>query len=99
MAKRKKVSEMTPYERVSQRMEGMSWEEVEEVGISILGTCLARRIYAFREDEICMKNLFMECVKKADEYARNQQPYLAWMSVARRLADEKKEQSPCESHQ
>jgi hypothetical protein len=31
MAKRKKVSEMTPYERVGRVMHGLSWAEVEEI--------------------------------------------------------------------
>jgi hypothetical protein len=33
---RKKLSDMTPIERVEQRMKGMSWEEAEDVGVEIL---------------------------------------------------------------
>ena len=41
---RKKLSEMTPYERVDSRMKGMSWEEAEDVGVEILAKCLALHI-------------------------------------------------------
>ena len=46
---RKKLSEMTPYERVDSRMKGMSWEEAEDVGVEILARCIALHTFA-RED-------------------------------------------------
>ena len=68
---RKKLSEMTPYERVDSRMKGMSWEEAEEVGAEILGRCLALHIYAREEDEEYVKTLFHKVLKKADEWRKS----------------------------
>lgn len=42
---RKKLSDMTPIERVDQRMKGMSWEEAEDVGVEILARCLSLHVH------------------------------------------------------
>ena len=38
---RKKLSEMTPIERVDRVMKGASWEDAENVGIEILARCIS----------------------------------------------------------
>jgi len=48
---RKKLSEMTPMERVDRSMKGMTWDEAEEVGIEILARCLINHIYVKGDGE------------------------------------------------
>lgn len=72
MAKRKKVSEMTPYERVDSRMKGMSWEEAEDVGVEILAKCLALHIFAREDVDEYMPKLFKRVVDRSFEWARTE---------------------------
>ena len=72
MAKRKKLSEMTPYERVDSRMKGMSWEEAEDVGVEILARCLALHIFAREDAEEYMPKLFKRIFDRSLEWARTE---------------------------
>lgn len=47
----KKLSEMTPFERVKSRMKGLSNDEAEEVAILILAQVIAKHIYIFNDAE------------------------------------------------
>lgn len=67
---RKKLSEMTPYERVDSRMKGMSWEEAEDVGVEILAKCLALHIFAREDVDEYMPKLFKRVLDRAFEWAR-----------------------------
>ena len=89
---RKKVSEMTPYERVGRVMHGLSRAEVEEIGMKILGMCIARRMYALEEDEVkIVDDLFKGSVEKADEFRKDHFMDLAMMHVSEKMAREKEE--------
>lgn len=90
---RKKLSEMTPYERVDSRMKGMSWEEAEEVGVHILGKCLALHIFAREEDEEYMEALFRKVVDKANEWRKSDYGahVLAWAHQAWKREQKEKE--------
>jgi len=88
---RKKLSEMTPFERVESRMKGMTWDEAEEAGIEILARVLALHVYARKEDEnylMSVVNRMMErASKRADEWAHTKfgARYLALASVGYEL--------------
>lgn len=72
MGKRKKVSEMTPYERVDSRMKGMSWEEAEDVGVEILARCIALHIFAREDIEEYLPKLFHRIRERACEWANHE---------------------------
>lgn len=85
---------MTPYERVGKVMHGLGWAEVEEIGMKILGMCIARRMYALEEDEVkIVDDLFKGSIEKVDEFRRDHSVYLAMMHVSEKLARERKEES------
>ena len=85
---------MTPYERVGRVMHGLSWAEVEEIGMKILGMCIARRMYALEEDEVkIVDDLLKGSVEKADEFRKDHSMDLAMMHVSEKLARERKEES------
>ena len=101
MGKRKKVSEMTPFERVGRVLDGLDWKDVEEVGMKILGMCIARRIYALEEDgKKVVDDLIKGSFEKADEWRKNHSLDLAMMHVAMKRAkeEEEKEKSPDNPH-
>ena len=72
MGKRKKLSEMTPYERVDSRMKGMSWEEAEDVGVEILARCAALHIFAREDVDEYMPKLFERVFVRAFEWAKTE---------------------------
>ncbi len=73
MAKRKKLSEMTPYERVESRMKKMTWEEAEGVGVEILARVISLHLYAQKEGEEYFTKLINRISVRADEWAHTYQ--------------------------
>lgn len=64
---RKKLSEMTPFERVRPRLEGLTLEEAEDVAVNILAQIVAKRVY-LRGDYEYMKSLILKIAKAGDRY-------------------------------
>ena len=96
---------MTPYERVGRVMHGLKWPEVEEIGLKILGTCLARRLWALDEDpKAAAKWLVDSVLKEADWFRTEHSMDMAMLSVLERHSRaQKKEESeakiiPINSH-
>jgi hypothetical protein len=78
---RKKLSEMTPMERVEQRMKGLTWEEAEDIGIEILARCLALHMFV-REDLIqYTKRMNDRLFENAVKWAKSHSTELALASV------------------
>ena len=105
MGKRKKLSEMTPYERVGRVMHGLKWPEVEEIGMKIIGTCIARKLWALDEDPKEVADwLTKTALKEADWFRTEHSMDMAMLSVLERHAKaQKKEESeakiiPINSH-
>ena len=69
---RKKLSEMTPYERVDSRMKGMSWEEAEDVGVEILARCIALHIFAREDFEEYLPKVFHRIRDRSFEWAKTE---------------------------
>jgi hypothetical protein len=69
---RKKLSEMTPYERVDSRIKGMSWEEAEDVGVEILSRCIALHIFAREDIEEYLPKVFHRIRERACEWASHE---------------------------
>lgn len=87
---RKKLSEMTPIERVEERMKGMTWEEAEDVGVEILARCLGLHVHVRKDGEEylnkIMKRICTQCVKWSQDNAH----VLAAASAGLRLAEKLK---------
>ena len=84
---RKKLSEMTPIERVDQRMKGMTWDESEDVGVEILARVLALHVYARKEGDEYLKKLTRRICERADEWAHEpgHTTILAFAAVGNKL--------------
>lgn len=78
---RKKLSEMTPIERVDQRMNGMTWEEAEDVGVEILARCMALHTYARKDGDEFYDKMMERICKRADEWAQSHSMVLAFASL------------------
>lgn len=88
---RKKLSEMTPIEKVDRALKDATWEEAEEAGIEILARCVALHVYALKEGEEYFKTLMERIVRRGDEWAHegNNPMVLAMASVGHKLKNEK----------
>lgn len=67
---RKKLADMTPYERVEERLVGLSNEEVEDIAIKMLAQIVAKAVY-IRGDEQYIMQLVKRICEKADEFAKD----------------------------
>lgn len=90
---RKKLSEMTPIERVDQRMKGMTWEEAEDVGVEILARCLALHMYARKDGVDRFDKTSKRIIERAQEWKDegNNSWILAWAAVAHKREQNKEE--------
>ena len=70
--KKKKLAEMTPIERMNKLMNGLSWEEAEEVGVEILARCAALHIFAREDVDEYMPKLFERVFVRAFEWAKTE---------------------------
>lgn len=88
---RKKLSEMTPIERVDQRMKGMSWEEAEDVGVEILARCMALHVYSRKDGKEWFDNTMKRIIERAQEWKDegNNFRILAWAAVAHKREQNK----------
>lgn len=98
MAARKKLNEMTPYERVAPRLKGLSNEEAEDVAVTILSQVLAKRAY-IDEDKDCVHNLMMRLCKEADEYAERFKFDIALVKAVKKLEADGRDREASESGQ
>lgn len=80
---------MTPYERVDQRMKGMSWDEAEEVGIEIIARVMALHVYA-RKEEDYIPDLMKRICHRAYEWAHESDENIFRLAMAA-LAHERKQ--------
>lgn len=96
---------MTPYERVGRVMHGLKWPEVEEIGMKIIGICIARKLWALDEDPKEVADwLIKTALKEADWFRTEHSMDMAMLSVLERHAKaQKKEEAeakiiPINSH-
>lgn len=85
---RKKLSEMSPIERSDRILQGLSWDEAEEVGTEILARCVALHVYARKDGDEYIMPLFERIVKRADEWAAKNSWRLACAAVAHKREKE-----------
>lgn len=78
---RKKLSDMTPIERVDRRMKGMTWEEAEDVGVEILARCLSLHVHVRKDGEEYIDLLLKRLLERATEWTKEHSFELAAANV------------------
>lgn len=88
---RKKLSDMTPIERVDRVMKGASWEDAENVGIEILARCISLNLYVNKGGEGYMKKLFARLVDRVQTWTDAHATQLAMGRVAKKREEKENE--------
>lgn len=68
---RKKLQEMTPYERVEPRLKGLSNEEAEDVAVRILAQIVAKHVHIKKDGEEYFRHLMKTIADAADKYTQD----------------------------
>lgn len=89
---RKKLSEMTPFERVGQRMKGLTWEEAESIAVEILARCLSLHLYVRKDAEQWWEQFEKNLSNRTYEWKNENALDLAMAAVGLELTN-------CESEQ
>lgn len=85
---RKKLKDMTPFERVESRLIGLSNEEAEDVAVQIIAQVFAKHIYIHKDGEEYCKGLMRRIAEATCEYTKKHSFELA----VGRVAEENKEE-------
>jgi hypothetical protein len=80
---RKKLSEMTPIERVDRVMKGASWEDAEQVGIEILARCISFNYFVNKGGKGYMEKLFARLGDRVQTWTDDHATQLAIGRVAK----------------
>ena len=80
---RKKMSELTPIERVDRVMKGASWEDAENVGIEILARCISFNFFVNKGGKGYMEKLFARLVDRVQTWTDEHATQLAMGRVAK----------------
>lgn len=80
---RKKISEMTPIERVDRVMKGASWEDAENVGIEILARCISFNYFVNKGGNEYMEKLFARLGDRVQTWTDDHATQLAMGRVAK----------------
>lgn len=80
---RKKMSEMTPIERVDRVMKGASWEDAENVGIEILARCISFNYFVNKGGKEYMEKLFARLGDRVQTWTDAHATQLAMGRVAK----------------
>ena len=85
---RKKISEMTPIERVERVMKGASWEDAENVGIEILARCISFNFFVNKGGKEYMEKLFARRGDRVQTWTDEHATQLAMGRVAKELQEQ-----------
>ena len=89
---RKKLSDMTPIERVDRVMKGASWDDAENVGIEILARCISFNYFVNKGGKGYMEKLFARLGDRVQTWTDDHATQLA----IGRVAKERQEQENAE---
>ena len=89
---RKKISEMTPIERVDRVMKGVSWEDAENVGIEILARCISFNYVVNKGGKGYMEKLFARLGDRVQTWTDEHSTQLAMGRVAKELQEKENAQ-------
>ena len=82
---RKKLSEMTPIERIDRALKGVTWEGAEEAGIEILARCVAFHCFVKDDGEEYYKRVALRIAERSAEWAEENATYLAIAKVGNKI--------------
>ena len=85
---RKKLSEMTPFERVIPRLKGISNEEAEEVAIKILAQLVAKHVYIEEDGGEYLSSLMKKICESADTYRQEHAGELALAAAVKQQEEQ-----------
>ncbi len=88
---RKKLSEMTPWERVEPRLKGLKNEEAEEIAVRILAQVLSKHIYVFEDGREYFTCLMEKIADASTEYTKTHTFALALGNVMEKRYGKEKE--------
>ena len=77
----KKLADMTPFERVSKRLKGLTNEEAEDVAVQILAQVVAKKVVIHGGGEDVFLALMEKIAKAGDEYIQKNAGMLAMGKV------------------
>ena len=77
----KKLADMTPFERVSKRLEGLTNEEAEDVAVQILAQVVAKKVVIHGGREDVFLALMEKIAKAGDDYIQTHAGLLAMGKV------------------
>lgn len=77
----KKLADMTPFERVSKRLKGLTNEEAEDVAVQILAQVVAKKVVIHGGTEDVFLDLMGKIAKAGDEYIQKNARMLAMGKV------------------
>ena len=80
---RRKLSDMTPIERVERAMKGVSWEDAENVGIEILARCISFNFFVNKSGNEYMEKLFARLGDRVQTWTDEHATQLAMGRVAK----------------
>ena len=89
---RKKMSEMTPIERVDRVMKGASWEDAENVGIEILARCISFNYVVNKGGKGYMEKLFARLGDRVQTWTDDHATQLAMGRVVKELQEKENAQ-------
>ena len=84
---RKKLKDMTPFERVEPRLKGLSNEEADDVAVQIIAQVFAKHIYIFKDGEEYYKGLMHRIAEATRKYTKEHSFELALGSTIEKHKD------------
>lgn len=91
MTRRKKLSQLTPIERMNRMMKDISWEDAEIIGIEIVARCLAKRLLVDEVKQDYIDGVFLCIVSRAFNWAEDNTSAIACAKVYKKHIDNKGE--------
>lgn len=87
---RKKLSEMTPWERVEQRLEGLTNEEAADIAARIMGQIVAKRHFINNDLKEYMKGWRDKMIDYAIEFGEEQSMSIALARSVQKMESKEK---------
>ena len=81
----KKLSDMTPVERIDKVLKDVTWDGAEEAGIEILARCMAFHCYAANDGEEFYKRIMKNIAERGDVWAKENAATLAMAALGNKL--------------
>ena len=81
----KKLSDMTPVERIDKVLKDVTWDGAEEAGIEILARCVAFHCYVKDDGEEYYKRIMLSIAERSADWAKEHSTCLALAKVGSKM--------------